>query len=70
MIGVGFCDQYEPILSLLIDDGVPARKNRKILLSEEYEVCGIDAQTMGDCSLVCAVYLFTKSVISKSKISL
>ena len=68
MIGVGFRDEYEPLISLLIDDGVANRKNRQILLSQEYEVCGVGAVPLEDPALICGVYLFTKSVISKSQI--
>ena len=67
---MSFRDEYEPLLSLLIDDGIASRKNRKVLLSEEYEVCGVGALPLTDPSLLCAAYLFTKSVIPKSKIPL
>lgn len=36
VIGVGFRDEYEPLVSLLIDDGIHNRKNRRMLLSEEF----------------------------------
>jgi hypothetical protein len=68
VVGVGFRDEYEPLLSLLIDDGVPTRPNRSILLSSRYEVCGVGAVPLADPSLLCGVYLFTQSVIPKSKI--
>ena len=69
VIGVGFRDEYEPLISLLIDDGHLNRQNRRVLLSREYEVCGIGAVPLGDGTLLCAVYLFTRSIISKSIIS-
>lgn len=69
IIGSGFRDEYEPLISLLIDDGNLSRTNRRVLLSKEYEVCGIGAVTLTDASLVCAVYLFTRSIIPKSIVS-
>ena len=36
VIGVGFRDEFEPLISLLIDDGIYNRKNRKLLLSDEF----------------------------------
>lgn len=69
VIGVGFRDEYEPLLSLLIDDGCLNRQNRAVLLGKDYEVCGIGAVPLADVSLLCAVYLFTRSVIPKKIVS-
>lgn len=33
LIGVGFRDEFEPLATLLIDDGRPTKENRRILLS-------------------------------------
>lgn len=68
VIGVGFREEYEPLISLMVDDGVASRRNRKILLSNLFEVVGIGAVPLEDPSLVCAVYLFTQSVIPKDKL--
>ena len=65
---MGFRDEYEPLLSLLIDDGIPDRRNRMALLQSDYEVCGVGAVPLDDQALVCGVYLFTKSVINKNQV--
>lgn len=65
LVGIGFNDQYEPLLSLLVDDGDAERRNRKAILSNSFKFGGVGAVLLADPSLICAVYLLTKDVTPK-----
>jgi len=62
LVGVGFNDQFEPLLSLLIGDGDPEKKNRKNILSNEFKFGGVGYTLLAD-SLICAVYLLTSIIV-------
>lgn len=60
VFSLGFDEPFESLITLLIDDGLPNRPNRKILLNPNFRYTGVASmKSEKNDGLRCTVYLFT-----------